>query len=227
MATYTTNLSLKKPDQSDKIRIADINGNMDDVDAAFGAIGTSSVATQLGKVESGIAIVSVGNVHGAIAAGEFVYVRGHGTLAEGLYTANSAISTNGSLTSSNLTAVSGGGLNAVNNMLISPEELTGIESNRTSLTINAVSAFRIGKLVIANIRFTTTESTASALVLIKGMPKVDTTLSSGNSVGGIATNNSGAVLSLMNSGSPNTGAIATSATLAAGIYCVTAIYIAQ
>ena len=39
MATYTTNLNLKKQAQSDKIRIADINNNMDDIDAAFGAIG--------------------------------------------------------------------------------------------------------------------------------------------------------------------------------------------
>lgn len=117
MATYTTNLNLKKPAQSDKIRIADINGNSDDIDAAFGAIGTSSVATQIGNIESGIAIVSVGDTHAAISAGQYVYVKGHGTLNEGLYTANSALAANASLTSSNVTAVSGGGLNSLSDQI--------------------------------------------------------------------------------------------------------------
>ena len=35
MATNTTNLNLVKPDGSDNIKISDINGNMDIIDAAF------------------------------------------------------------------------------------------------------------------------------------------------------------------------------------------------
>lgn len=38
MATYTTNLNLKKPAASDAADIADINGNMDLIDAAVSAI---------------------------------------------------------------------------------------------------------------------------------------------------------------------------------------------
>ena len=114
MATYTTNLGLKKPAQSDKIRIADINNNMDDIDAAFGDVGNTSVADQMGDIRSGMAIVSTGNAHDAIAAGQFVYVMGHDTLDDGLYTANSALAANATLSSSNVTAVSGGGLNALN-----------------------------------------------------------------------------------------------------------------
>lgn len=141
MATYTTNLNLKKPAQSDKIRIADINGNSDDIDAAFGAIGTSSVATQIGNIESGMAIVSVGDTHAAISAGQYVYVKGHGTLNEGLYTANSALAANASLTSSNVTAVSGGGLNSLSDQIVTLKSYAGTDG----LIINRVG--RIAQIV--------------------------------------------------------------------------------
>lgn len=108
MATYTTNLNLKKPATSDKIRIADFNNNADLIDAGYATQDTS-----LGKLGGGMAIISTGNVHAAISAGQFVYVRKHGTLAEGLYTADSNISANATLSTSNLTAVSDGGLNNV------------------------------------------------------------------------------------------------------------------
>jgi len=98
----TTYLNLKKPSLDDDALIADINDNMDKIDAA------------VEKGSEAIAIVSIGDTHGAIAAGQYVYVRGHNSLAEGLYTANSAIAANATLSSSNVTAVSGGALNALN-----------------------------------------------------------------------------------------------------------------
>lgn len=55
MATYTTNLSLKKPAQSDKIRIADINNNMDMVDQAIG-----DLTTNVGKCE--VRVVDMGTI---------------------------------------------------------------------------------------------------------------------------------------------------------------------
>ena len=57
--------------------------------------------------QGSIAIISEGDTHNAINAGEFVYVRGHSTLAEGLYKADSNIAANGALSSSNLTAAPG------------------------------------------------------------------------------------------------------------------------
>jgi hypothetical protein len=75
-----------------------------------------------------LAIVAHGNTHGAISAGQYVYVRGHNTLAEGLYTANSAIAANATLTTSNLTADSGGGLNSLNNKLTGDNGWTTINS---------------------------------------------------------------------------------------------------
>lgn len=117
MATYTSNINLKKPAGGDKIRIADINGNMDNIDAAVGAgfgQGTApSINQAINSLADGLAIIANGNVHAAISAGQFVYVRNHGSLAEGLYTADSNISTNGTLSSNNLTADTSGGLNAL------------------------------------------------------------------------------------------------------------------
>lgn len=103
MATNTTNFTLKKPAYTDTADIADINGNMDKVDTALQGLGT------------GLAIISKANTHDAISSGQYVYVHGHGTLAEGLYTAKSNIAANATLSTSNLSAVTGGGLNALIN----------------------------------------------------------------------------------------------------------------
>lgn len=133
MATYTTNLGLKKPAQSDKIRIADFNNNADNIDAAigadFGQNSKPSINSAINSLADGLAIVAQGDVHAAIAAGQFVYVRGHGTLAEGLYVAQSAISANGSLTSSNLTADTSGGLNALNSNKLSFSSVGSLTSS--------------------------------------------------------------------------------------------------
>ena len=65
----------------------------------------------LAGAHDAIAIVANGDTHPAIASGQFVYVRNHSTLAEGLYKATAAIGTDVALTTSNLTADSAGGLN--------------------------------------------------------------------------------------------------------------------
>lgn len=85
-----------------------------------GAAYDSFVATQ-----SGIAIMATGNTHAAITSGQYVFVRNHGTLAEGLYQASANIAQNAALSASNLTAVSGGGLNALNSNLTSLSEQIG------------------------------------------------------------------------------------------------------
>ena len=38
MASYTTNLNLKKPAGSENVAIGDINGNMDTIDTAYGSL---------------------------------------------------------------------------------------------------------------------------------------------------------------------------------------------
>lgn len=107
MSTTTTNLGLVKPEYADTADVQVINQNMDKIDDAIGGVMGS------------IAIVANGNTHAAIASGQYVYVLNHSTLAEGLYRATAAIAANATLSTSNLTAVSGGGLNAVTQNIIS------------------------------------------------------------------------------------------------------------
>ena len=102
MATQrTSNLNLVLPFQDDPVAVSDVNNNMTVIDAAANAL------------EDGLAIVSNGNTHPAITSGQFVYIRNHSTLTEGLYRATSNIAANGSLTSSNVVADSNGGLNTL------------------------------------------------------------------------------------------------------------------
>jgi hypothetical protein len=55
MATTTTNLGLTKPSGTDKIRIAQINGNMDILDDKIGAVGNTSLQAQVTSANEAIA----------------------------------------------------------------------------------------------------------------------------------------------------------------------------
>lgn len=128
MATTTQNLGLIKPAGTDKIRIAQINSNMDTIDTKMGPVGSTPLQTQatnaassISALQNGMAIVCNGNTHAAIASGSYAYVRNHSSLAEGLYRATTAIAANATLSSSNLVAVSGGGLNRLGSAINSVE----------------------------------------------------------------------------------------------------------
>jgi hypothetical protein len=143
MATYTTNLDLIKPAGTDKIRIAQINENMDTLDAAIGAVRNTSLQTQvsgntaaIANVQNGLAYI-VGNTNttgGTLAVGQFVYVKGHSTIPEGLRKVTSSISANGSITTSNTDACSEGGLNALNSNLgkTSTDQISNVTVNTTN-----------------------------------------------------------------------------------------------
>lgn len=173
MATYTTNLNLKKPAQSDKIRIADINNNMDDIDAAFGAVGTETLAEQLGAIQDSIAIVATGNVHAAITAGQFVFVKNHETLDTGLYVATSNISQNGTLSSSNLTADTAGGLNALSDKIAT--EGVGTR-NTTDWTSNTSKAYKMGKMVFVNVYVSGTPTNSKIIMTDLPVPTSTTAI---------------------------------------------------
>ena len=120
--TPTPNLGLRIPLGTDPASVDDINYNSNALDTIIGDVGETPVAGQLGAannrisaVQAGLAIVCNGNTHAAIESGQFAYVKDHGTLAEGLYRNNtgSTIAANATLSSSNLTADSSGGLNTV------------------------------------------------------------------------------------------------------------------
>lgn len=128
--TPTPNLGLRRAQGTDPASVDDINYNSELLDTKLGAVGATSVQGQIdalsastaqtfGNVQDGLAIVSNGNTHVAIPAGYWVYVKGHGTLSEGLYKNNSGatIAANATLSTSNLTADPDGGLNSVYNAL--------------------------------------------------------------------------------------------------------------
>ena len=97
MATNTTNLGLRKPAKSDYVNVVtDIDDNMDLIDSA------------VNSVEGAVAVIANGNTHVALNSGDYVYIRNHTTLNEGLYKATAAISQNGTLSSSNTTAITRG-----------------------------------------------------------------------------------------------------------------------
>lgn len=199
----TTNLSLGKLAGTEKLKTfpAVQAGNMDTIDAAFGAgFGISSapsVNTSINNLADGLAIISNNNTHAAITSGQFVYVRNHGTLSEGLYQATSNISANGTLSGSNLTADTSGGLNAVKgeippvvnnltsdsttsalsaaqgkelNTKTNPVSLWNTLSLHSNLSLFAGGVYQMGRLIVIAVRLSVTGSISSATDLITGLP---------------------------------------------------------
>lgn len=134
----TTNLGLDELTGSEKLKTFPtlFNGDMETIDAAFGAAfgGSNKTVNQvLNAMQDGMAIVANGNSHGYIAAGQYVYVKNHGSLADGLYVSTAVIEANATLSGSNLTADAKGGLNALNSKIgggmLTGGEPTEIEEN--------------------------------------------------------------------------------------------------
>ena len=153
MATTTQNLGLIKPAGTDKIRIAQINSNMDTLDAKMGPVGSTPLQTQatnaassISALQSGMAIICNNNTHAAIASGSYAYVRNHSSLAEGLYQATAAIAANATLSASNLAAVSGGALNALLGQI--PEQLIHIGTETDYPLSAAHTAYPMGITLI-------------------------------------------------------------------------------
>ena len=131
MATTTTNLGLTKPSYSDTADIAVINGNMDKIDTAANAL------------EAGFAIISNNNTHDAISSGQYVYVRGHGTLAEGLYKATTNIAANGTLSGSNLTSVKmGNDLAALSDNIVTIENSAAGDAFSEAVSANTITTVK-------------------------------------------------------------------------------------
>lgn len=106
--TTTTNIKLVKPDYSEAADVQVLNGNADKIDAAFG------------EAYNDLAIVVNGNKAAIGAAvGQFIILK-NSTISgrsDGLYTAAQAIPANTAINSTYLTAVSGGGLNALKSII--------------------------------------------------------------------------------------------------------------
>ena len=119
----TTNLNLSKLAGTEKLKTFPSmnNDNLDAIDGAFGSgfglNGNPNVNASINNLGDGVAILANGNTHAAITSGWFVYIRNHASLSEGLYRATANISANGTLSGSNVTADTNGGLNTVYNEL--------------------------------------------------------------------------------------------------------------
>lgn len=104
----TQNLDLVKPLGTDHALVSVLNSNSDKIDAYAGAVNAG-----LDGLRDGLGILADGNTHAAVTSGQFVYVKNHQTLPEGLYQASTNIAANGTLSTSNLTADPKGGLNTL------------------------------------------------------------------------------------------------------------------
>lgn len=127
MASTTTNYGLTKPVYSETADVAAMNTNMDKIDTA------------LGGLDAGIAIVANGNTHAAISEGQYVYIRGHNTLSEGLYKATANIAANGTLSGTNVTsAVMGTALAALSGSTVKyTDVIDNLTSSETSKPLSA------------------------------------------------------------------------------------------
>ena len=159
----TTNLDLVKPAGTDHALISVLNSNSDKIDAFAGQTNDSLSAEQ-----NGLAYI-VGNTNttgGTLVVGQFVYVKGHSTIAEGLRKVTASISANASITTSNTDACSEGGLNALNSKLTTNKyDLSSAFSDITDFEYFQCMLFRSGNVVTfkisGHIKATITASTSS------------------------------------------------------------------
>lgn len=112
MATYTTNLNLKKPAKDDKIRVSDLNENAEIIDAAVGYVGNGSLVDYISALQGSLGVLAYGDIHDAISKGQFVFVKSNAhSLDDGLYVASTDVAQDGAVSSANMTAISAGGFN--------------------------------------------------------------------------------------------------------------------
>ena len=129
----TTDTGAKKIEGTDNWRLI-FDAHNDSVDAHDQAIA---------KVQNGLAYI-VGNTNttgSTLSTGQFVYVKGHSTIAEGLRTVTASISANGDITTNNTSACSEGGLNALNSKFKIVTGTTGSSANADSKVANLPSGW--------------------------------------------------------------------------------------
>lgn len=162
----------------------------------IGAVGNTPLQTQITSlgnmdtaIEQGIAILATGDTHAAITSGQYVFVRNHSTLANGLYKASANIAANAALSTSNLTAVSGGGLNALNSQITNLDSAPSNLTAASGMTVRHAVKSRIGHIVAYNLVVTTPALSNGDVVLtgfegrtasFNGIPTIVATDNAGN-----------------------------------------------
>ena len=92
--------------------------------------------------EGAIAIMATGDTHAKIDSGQFVYVKGHSSLSEGLYKATAAINANGALSTSNLSAQSSGAANALQSQIDTLNSKFPFNVFYTELPVTSMSSWQ-------------------------------------------------------------------------------------
>lgn len=128
--------------------------NAQTIDAALTALennvsNNSDAITELTNITDTLAIVANGDTHPQIANGQFVIVKNHSTLPDGVYKATAAIQTDGALSTRNLQADGAGGLNnlqsQVDSLNSNKVNVSDIVNNLTSTAINKPLSAAQGK----------------------------------------------------------------------------------
>ena len=127
-------------------------------------------STAIAKVQNGLACI-VGNTNttgGTLAVGQFVYVKGHSTITEGLRKVTASISANGNITTSNTSSCSEGGLNELNSNIANIESSTNLSSEVTAsesgTELQDVSLYVRNKIVCLNCILKNSSTSASKTI---------------------------------------------------------------
>ena len=173
MAITTSNLGLRKPAKTDYVNVTtDLNGNMDIIDSSVNA------------TEKAVANISNGDTHVAVVAGEYLYVRNHSSLSEGLYIATASIAQNGTLTSSNVTAITrglGGQVTTLNNNIGNVIAGKGATNTTTGIFTFTMPINSHGCLMLGGYAPVTVGMTSSG-VFYSTLPSIYTVTSNGTTV---------------------------------------------
>lgn len=195
----TQNKTQRQINASLQADITDIQsdiGDMDNLDTqATNLVGAANeLKGSLNSNESAIAIISNGNTHIAISEGQYVYVKNHSTISEGLYKAKTAIAANATLTlNTNIESVSKGAVNDLFDTAYTTDGLTFVDWTTQGEYGKVVYRYggycKIGRLVIVNMRVSITDNViASGSEMITGLPPVAIDAASNIAVGAVANN---------------------------------------
>lgn len=116
------------------------------------------------SADSAIAIFANNNTHAAVASGQYVYVKNHSALSEGLYLATASIPQDGTLSTSNVTAVSGGGLNQVAAIARGGTGASSADSAKVNLGIGHLNSNTLSVSANATTSITVPNNTRALLI---------------------------------------------------------------
>ena len=139
----------------------------------------TALQTELGTAEGSIAYIVEGKQCAVtVTAGKYVLVKNSTItgVVDGLYTAAQPIPANEDLTSAYFTAVSGGGLNALNDHIVPQNYVTTGLTYHSSASYVSGGYCLVGKLVLLNIRLSISQEISAGDDIISNLPELNATM---------------------------------------------------